>query len=140
MDPELGPLEYVKSSHTWGDGRVGSSSSFFQSDNGKNLLYSAAQREGIENPEHSLEIVSTAGMKAGGLSLHNGKTWHGSGKNCSRDRPRRGLGLHFVPGGVRFTSDARKSKLWSSYIPDDVEVDLNKMELPEQDFPLVWKD
>lgn len=139
MDPELGPLEYVKSSHTWGDGRVGSSSSFFQSDNGKNLLYSAAQREGIEDPENNLEIESTAGMKSGGLSLHHGKTWHGSGKNCSKDRPRRGLGLHFVPGCVRFTSDAKKSRLWSSYIPDAVEVDLNKMELPEEDFPLVWK-
>ena len=139
MDPELGPLEYVKSSHNWGDGRVGSSNSFFQSDNGKNLLYSAAQREGIEDPEHSLEIVSTAGMKAGSLSIHNGKTWHGSGKNNSAERPRRGLGLHFVPGHVRFTREARKSRLWRGYIPDDDKIDLDEIELSEEDFPLVWR-
>ena len=138
MDPDLGPLEYVKYSHKWGDGRVGSSSSFFQTDNGKNLLYSAAQREGIENPEKYLDIVSTAGMKSGGLSIHHGRTWHGSGKNCSRDRPRRGLGLHFVPGQVRFTSEARKSKLWCTYIPGD-SADLNEMDLSEEDFPLVWR-
>lgn len=139
MDPELGPLEYVKSSHTWGDGRVGSSNSFFQSDNGKNLLHSAAQREGIVDPERSLEIVSTAGMHAGGLTIHNGKTWHGSGKNNSGDKPRRGLGLHFVPGNVKFTSEARMSKLWGRYIPETDEMDLNELELPEEDFPLIWK-
>jgi hypothetical protein len=49
-----------------------------------------------------------------------------------------GLGLHFVPGHVRFTTEARKSKLWRSYIPGD-EIELNEMELPEEDFPLVWK-
>ncbi|KAL3788371.1 hypothetical protein HJC23_009177 [Cyclotella cryptica] len=142
MSPELGPLEYVKSSHQWGDGRVGSSSSFFQSDNGKNLLYSAAKFEGIEDPERSLEITSTAGMRAGGLSIHNGKTWHGSGRNCSTNRPRRGIGLHFILGNARFTNDARKSKLWSRYIPDIESidnVDLSRMELPEEDFPMVWK-
>ena len=73
MDESLGPLEYVRSSHKWGDGRVGTSSSFFQSDSGKNLLYSAAQREGIEDPENSLQIISTAGMKSGGLTIHDGR-------------------------------------------------------------------
>lgn len=141
MSPELGPLEYVKSSHKWGDGRVGSSSSFFQSDNGKNLLYSAAKFEGIDDPERSLEIASTAGMRAGGLSIHNGKTWHGSGRNCSTNRPRRGLGLHFIHGDARFTNDARKSRLWNRYIPDidGIKEDLTKMELQDEDFPLVWK-
>ncbi|KAL7518919.1 hypothetical protein ACHAWX_003720 [Stephanocyclus meneghinianus] len=141
MSPELGPLEYVKSSHKWGDGRVGSSSSFFQSDNGKNLLYSAAKFEGIDDPERSLEIASTAGMRAGGLSIHNGKTWHGSGRNCSTNRPRRGLGLHFIHGDARFTNDARKSRLWNRYIPDidGIKEDLSKMALQDEDFPLVWK-
>lgn len=42
---------------------------------------------------HELEslIVSMAGLPAGSLSIHNGMTWHGSGKNKSKDRPRRGL-------------------------------------------------
>jgi hypothetical protein len=45
MTPDLGPITYVKSSHRWGDGRVGSSQHFFQDDGGKSLLYSAPMRE-----------------------------------------------------------------------------------------------
>ena len=73
MDPDLGPLGYVKGSHGWDDGRIGSSSSFFQSKN-KKLLYSAARLEGIEIPEETLEFVSMAGLKAGGMSIHHGRT------------------------------------------------------------------
>lgn len=132
MDSELGPLEYVKGSHRWGDGRVGSSNQFFQSDGGQNLLRSAAEREGIDAPE----IVSVAGLQAGGISIHDGRTWHGSGKNTSRTKPRRGLGLHFVPHDVRFTAEASTSRLWRSYVTD-VD-DLSNMDLPEEDFPVTW--
>lgn len=101
------------------------------------MLYSAAKLEGV--PESELDIISLAGMKAGGISIHNGRTWHGSGKNNS-NRPRRGLGLHFVPGNIKFTSDARKSKLWRSYVPDDVrDEELENVAISEDDFPLVWK-
>lgn len=141
MDQELGPLEYVRGSHRWGDGRVGSSSSFFQSDN-RNLLYSAAAREGIKDAESNLEIISLAGLCAGGLSIHHGKSWHGSGKNKSTDRPRRGLGLHFVPAEVAFIKeDAKKSKLWRKYVAEeDINDDDNSSTLPvpDDDFPLVW--
>ena len=131
MDTELGPLEYVPGSHLWGDGRVGSANQFFQTDT-KKLVRSAAEREGID-PD-ALEFVSMAGMKNGGLSIHHGKIWHGSAKNCSRDKPRRGLGLHFVPANVKFTSEAAKSILWKSYVTD-VE-DLSTIELSEEDFPI----
>jgi len=132
MDTELGPLEYVPGSHLWGDGRVGSANQFFQTDT-KSLLRSAAEREGIIDPD-ALEFVSMAGMKNGGLSIHHGKIWHGSAKNCSRDKPRRGLGLHFVPANVKFTSEAAKSSLWRSYVTD-VE-DPSTVELSEEDFPI----
>jgi len=139
MDEELGPLCYVKGSHQWGDGRVGSANKFFQSDGGKSLLYSAAEREGIEDMSQ-LQFISMAGLKAGGISIHNGRTWHGSGKNESRNRPRRGVGLHFVPANVRFTTDARKSSLWRKYIPSDESiVDVESIELPEDDFPVTWE-
>ena len=140
MDSELGPLEYVRGSHLWGDGRVGSSSNFFQSDS-RNLLYSAAAREGIEDAESCLEILSLAGLSAGGLSIHHGKTWHGSGKNASNDRPRRGLGLHFVPAEVKFIKeDAKKSKLWSKYVVSEetIDDDSSTINVPDDDFPLVW--
>lgn len=165
MDDEIGPLRYVRGSHKWGDGRVGSAGSFFQSDGGLHLLRSAAQREfgggskngdgdgkdnrndgnddeGISESqmESVLQIVSLAGLRAGGISIHNGKTWHGSAKNTSLDRPRRGLGMHYVPADVRFTKEARHSQLWRNYVPADVgDEELMKAELSEEDFPIAWK-
>ncbi|KAL7547435.1 hypothetical protein ACHAWF_010729 [Thalassiosira exigua] len=137
MDENLGPLEYARRSHRWGQGRVGSASSFFQLDN-RQLLYSAARLEGIEDPESNLEIVSMGGLKAGGISIHHGRTWHGSGQNRTSDRPRRGLGLHFVPANAIFTEDSRKSKLWRDYILDVAYENLMHSELPDEHFPLVW--
>mmetsp|Transcript_865 Transcript_865/g.2094 ORF Transcript_865/g.2094 Transcript_865/m.2094 type:complete len:330 (-) Transcript_865:1624-2613(-) len=131
MDEELGPLEYVPRSHLWGDGRVGSANQFFQADT-KSLLRSAAEREGID-PD-ALEFVSLAGLGSGGLSIHHGKIWHGSARNSSKEKPRRGLGLHFVPANVRFTSEASKSRLWKSYV-EGVD-DPSSVELSEEDFPV----
>mmetsp|Transcript_25066 Transcript_25066/g.37037 ORF Transcript_25066/g.37037 Transcript_25066/m.37037 type:complete len:334 (+) Transcript_25066:83-1084(+) len=136
MDAELGPLEYVVGSHLWGDGRSGSASQFFQpNQGGKTLLYSAAEREGI--PVKNLKIVSMEGLQAGGMSIHWGKTWHGSGKNESRSRPRRGLGLHFAPATVKFTPEACKSSLWRSHV--EGFDDLSTVILSEDDFPITWK-
>lgn len=135
MDEELGPLEYVRGSHKWGNGRIGSASQFFQSTNTKHLVESAAELEGIHVNE--LEYISLAGITAGQVSIHNGLIWHGSGKNKSTSQPRRGLGLHFVPANVKFTKEAEKSSLWKSYInssPDD-NIDPSQVELPEEDFP-----
>jgi hypothetical protein len=129
MDAEIGPLQYVKGSHLWGDGRIGSASQFFDI-NGHSLLQSAADLEGIKD----YEIVSMAGLLAGGLSVHNGRTWHGSARNSSTVRPRRGLGLHFVPAEVKFTSAAKKSSLWRRYVNDHP----HSGQLPDDDFPVTW--
>ena len=132
MDHDLGPLEYVVGSHKWGDGRIGSANQFFQADT-KSLLWSAAEKEGID-PD-TLDFVSMGGrLQSGGLSIHHGKIWHGSAKNSSATKPRRGLGLHFVPASVRFTAEASKSRLWKPYV-EGVE-DPSQVELCEEDFPL----
>lgn len=135
MDAELGPLEYVRGSHKWGHGRVGSANQFFQSNGGMALLKSAAAKESIVGED--LDIVSMAGLRAGGLSIHDGLTWHGSGRNQSRKRPRRGLGLHFVPARVHFTDQAIHSSLWKSYVMD--ADDPAAVELPAEDFPISWQ-
>lgn len=137
METELGPLIYVKQSHKWGEGRVGTSQDFFQHDGGTDLLYSAAQRQGV-SPEH-LEFVSMAGLKAGGISIHDGRTWHGSSKNESNTKPRRGLGIHFVPSNVKWTNEACKSTLWKKYVQGINEDELDQKDLPEEDFPIVWE-
>jgi hypothetical protein len=132
MDEILGPLEYVRKSHLWGEGRVGSSKQFFQH-NVMSLLRSAAEREGLDLDQ--LDIVSMAGLKAGGLSIHHGKIWHGSSKNNSNSRPRRGLGIHFVPAEVRFTAEALHSRLWGPHVEN--ADDPSQVELNDEDFPMV---
>lgn len=132
MDASLGPLEYVRSSHMWGEGRVGTANQFFQSDY-RTLLKSAAAKQGAER----VEVVSMAGLPQGSISVHNGRTWHGSGRNESGTRPRRGVGLHFVPSQARFTAQAAKSSLWRQYVANCEETQ-ESIELPEDDFPIVW--
>uniref|UniRef100_A0A7S3PVK4 Phytanoyl-CoA dioxygenase n=1 Tax=Chaetoceros debilis TaxID=122233 RepID=A0A7S3PVK4_9STRA len=145
MAPDLGPLTYVKGSHLWGDGRVGSSQNFFEGDGGMALLYSAARRSGLgggntdNELKESLEFISMSGLLAGGISIHDGRTWHGSSGNIS-DLPRRGIGLHFVQKNVMWTEAAVKSGLWRRYVKDVIDrgESLNEIELDEEDFPVTW--
>lgn len=142
MIDDLGPITYVKGSHLWNDGRIGSSQHFFESDGGMDLLYSAAYRSGVvNNIMEDLEFVTMSGLKAGGMSVHDGRTWHGSGDNKT-DHPRRGIGLHFVPVNVRWTVDAMKSSLWRRYVEDVVEDsgDVESIEIEDEDFPIVYLD
>ena len=100
MEPELGPLQYVHGSHAWADGRVGSANQFFDSRNRFALLHDAAKREGIADPSSQLQIT-TLTVKAGGCGIHDGRLWHGSGPNLSEIKPRRGLGIHFIPADAK---------------------------------------
>jgi hypothetical protein len=152
MIEELGPLKYVKGSHLWGEGRIGTASQFFESDGGIDLLHSAAERNANNNNDNNnstshhwtqdLEIVSMAGLSAGCVSIHNGRTWHGSGPNQSRTRPRRGLGLHFIPAHARFTAEAYYSQLWRPYVEEALATgkDPAEIELCNNDFPVTWKE
>ena len=110
MDPEVGPLRYVHGSHLWGGGRVGSASLFFGKGQKStySMLYDAARRQGISNPEAELEFT-TVGVRAGGMAIHDGLTWHGSEKNNSDTNPRRGLGIHFIPSDARLRVPHGKS-------------------------------
>ncbi|GAX11890.1 hypothetical protein FisN_17Lh203 [Fistulifera solaris] len=145
MTDDVGPLEYVRGSHLWQTKQhVGSAKQFFQSNGGMKLLHSAALQAGVldehygeEECANKLDFVTLQGLQAGGISIHDGRTWHGSGKNKTTNRPRRGLGLHFVPAEVRFTAEAVKSSLWRQYVTDDV--DPASIILPQEDFPLTWQ-
>jgi hypothetical protein len=139
MYDELGPITYVKGSHLWNDGRVGSSQNFFESNGGMDLLYSAAERSGLVKDKNDLEFVTMNGLKAGGISIHDGRTWHGSKENQT-DQPRRGIGLHFVPVDVKWTEDAMKSSLWKRYVKNAVVDggDVESIVIDESDFPIVY--
>ena len=47
----------------------------------------------------------TANVDEGSIAFHNGKTWHGSGDNLSKNRPRRGIGIHFVPSNIKYSEN-----------------------------------
>ena len=128
MAPELGPLEYVRGSHRWADGRSGSAAQFFDSDRFA-LVRSAAEREGVAESVEA-RVVSMAGLPAGGCSIHDGRTWHGSGPNESASSPRRGVGIHFVPAEAKFKPTV--GKLWVPLKADGSDA------LPDDLLPVVW--
>ena len=132
MDDQLGPLEYVPGSHLWGDGRVGTASQFFDSSDRFALMHDAARREGVDDPRASLRVERLL-VRAGGAGIHNGRLWHGSAKNASASRPRRGLGIHFVPAEARFRdADANTTLAHRCRAADGSNT------LPVESFPITW--
>lgn len=47
----------------------------------------------------------------GGVGIHMGDLWHGSGRNASM-KPRRGIGIHFAPGDAVLREVIWKRLLW----------------------------
>ena len=138
MDQEVGPLQYVYGSHKWADFRSGSANQFFSKSDNKDLLFDAALKSG-NDPEEL--IFETVGVRAGGAGVHNGRTWHGSGKNESSTRPRRGIGIHFVPADATFKEDLDekfgkegRGGMWKKL--QDKYGGLTN--LPDNDMPVTW--
>ena len=126
----LGPLEYCVGSHLWGDGRRGSAGQFFDS-NHRKLLVDAAAREGLSPQQLEFDLVRAA---AGGLSIHHGRCWHGSGANASAARVRRGVGMHYIPSSARWP-DSPVGKLWRDAAMASRTEDRG---LSDEIFPLIW--
>ena len=128
MTPDLGPLEYVHGSHKWGEGRVGSANQFFDKDR-TSLMHSAAKREGYKVNDLRISMVRCG---AGGAGVHDGRTWHGSGPNMSKSRPRRGLGIHFVPSDVVFRK-GELGKMWRKFRHQSTN------QVDEVEFPITYR-
>jgi ectoine hydroxylase-related dioxygenase (phytanoyl-CoA dioxygenase family) len=158
-DRSLGPLEYCRGSHLWSLARRGSANQFFDNDY-RCMLRDAARREiaAIEaklsidsasdvscnesleaklTPQermiwHSareLDVIPVI-VSAGGCSIHNGNTWHGSGPNLSSAIYRRGMGIHFIPGDATFADEV--GRMWAPYKA------AGSNELPIESFPYVF--
>ena len=143
-------MQYVHGSHKWEDpkGRAGSANQFFDK-NHRSLLYDAARREGIADPAAELEITTVA-VRAGGCGIHNGRLWHGSGRNESKVKPRRGIGIHFVPSNAVFREAAGRTLahkvlgaapggggVAAGDRPDGQTA--TSTELPRDKFPVTWE-
>lgn len=128
MNEELGPLEYARGSHRWSteDGRQGSASLFFQRKY-RSLLDDAARREGLDPCDVKVHKIR---VRAGGGSIHDGRTWHGSGPNTSKNMPRRGIGIHYVPRNVKWKSTV--GNLWREYKED------GSLDVPDDAFPVTF--
>ena len=61
-------------------------------------------------------------MLPGGCGIHDGRCWHGSGGNKSKTRPRRGIGIHFVPACVKWKSSV--GPLWRRLKAQQQEEDI----------------
>lgn len=133
MEDDLGPLEYVRGSHRWGEGRVGSANQFFDAADRFALLHDAARREGLNDPATQLHIERLA-VRAGGVGIHNGRLWHGSGPNSSATKPRRGLGIHFVPADARLRDPDAGTTLAHRFRAAD-----GSDTLPHESFPVTWQ-
>lgn len=126
--PKIGSLEYAVGSHKWADddfdsgGVNGKPKKFFESDN---LLRRAADNAGVDE----IDIVRVS-VKAGGCSIHDGRTFHGSGANETR-RPRRGLGIHFIPADAKFRPESRKTFASRFKVK-------GSLDLPNEHFPLTY--
>ncbi|CAK0863341.1 unnamed protein product [Prorocentrum cordatum] len=97
LEPDLGPLEYACGSHLWPlPQSEGYRPALFGRKDYRTELEKAAAHAG-----QSICVTQVL-VPQGGGSVHDGRTWHGSGVNRS-GRPRRGLGVHFGPRGARPT-------------------------------------
>lgn len=147
---DVGPLEYCAGSHRWGFARRGSVNQFFDPDY-HCMLRDAAAKEAstleerdstAAQPNSSLHgawlttqnlAITRVNVEAGGFSVHDGNTWHGSGPNTSPSQFRRGIGLHYIPGDAIFDVDDLGS-LWRPFCED-----LNHPVPPDTHFPWVWR-
>ncbi|MCP3980325.1 MAG: phytanoyl-CoA dioxygenase family protein [bacterium] len=103
---DCGPLRFVPGSHRWGAIEGGD---FFRGD-------LDATRSALSLPRGAEWAEEPAVMSAGGLSLHDSYTIHGSGENRS-DRPRRSLALHLRTRNSRPVGDLRRDL--ARYIDDE---------------------
>ena len=84
VEPERGPMRFVRGSHHWG---LNTNPSFFHDPDHE------MQREQIPVPEGAAWEEVPAILSAGCISFHHRHTYHGSGPNLS-DKPRRSFAVH----------------------------------------------
>jgi len=124
---ETGTLEYVVGSHKWGLSPP--SGKFHAPDNYKKELQKFAKKN-----NKNLKTVHVE-LPAGGVSFHQGYTWHGSGINKSQN-DRRALVAHCVPHDAKFhpTNIGGTGRIYKRYKKNDTD------ELDDSFFPLLWKE
>lgn len=122
---EGGTLEYARGSHEWGV--TPPRHAFHAPDDYRAALREAAAAAGAEAPE-----IVPVEVPAGGVSIHDGRTWHGSGPNRT-GRARRSVVAHCISSEARF-HPSEISYIYSRYkrVGDEV--------MDESFFPVLWRE
>jgi len=123
--PTQGTLQYVRGSHLWPrpDSPLTEPSGAVSS---RARMLAAATVAGISTPD-----VVPLDVPAGTLVAHRSETWHGSDLNQTHSVHRRAIGVHLLPGRVRFTRSGR-GYIFGRYKR------IGSDELDESFFPIIW--
>lgn len=123
--PTQGTLQYVRGSHLWPKQDALPSEPDGATPSRARML-AAATVAGITLPD-----IIPLDVPAGTLVIHRSEIWHGSDINQSNTDHRRAIGVHLLPGGVRFVR-SRRGYTFSRYKRS------GSNELDETFFPIVW--
>eukprot|EP01114_Cavostelium_apophysatum_P024302 TRINITY_DN9469_c0_g1_i5.p1 TRINITY_DN9469_c0_g1~~TRINITY_DN9469_c0_g1_i5.p1 ORF type:complete len:321 (+),score=44.53 TRINITY_DN9469_c0_g1_i5:41-1003(+) len=129
-----GTLEYVRGSHKWTKYQDLLDTNSFHSPNTsyKTSLIDAAKAEGISQGELEKLIVKVE-VPAGGVAIHNGLTWHGSGINTSNNW-RRSIGIHVIDSESSFSGKNKNvGYIYGRYKLQDSD------EMNESFFPILYR-
>jgi len=99
---DTGTLEYARGSHLWKD-EAKMEKHFHAPED-----YLAPLKEAATKTGNKIEIVPVV-LPPGGISVHHGNLWHGSGTNKAIDGSQRmSLAIHYIPENTQF-SEAKKA-------------------------------
>ena len=119
-----GSLSYARGSHLWPLWeRPGG---FHAPDGWQAEMRHAAADAGVEGAE-----VVTLEVPAGTVSIHHGRTWHGSAPSERADRWRRSLAVHLIPAHTRFRTTGAGYIYGRYQRPGETQMD-------EAFFPVLW--
>lgn len=122
---DIGTIEYARGSHRWP--LVKTLGDFHAPDGDHRAAMKRAAAElGLPEPE-----VVPIEIAAGSCVIHHGNTWHGSGKNLRRDRPRRSVAVHTL------SSDAKFQPTGAGYIYGRYKR-VGDTTMDENFFPILW--
>ena len=121
-----GTLEYVRGSHRWPV--VELPRDFHTPEGGyRSRMRAVATRAGVPEPE-----IIKLEVPAGSMAFHAGEIWHGSGDNRRDDLWRRSIGVHLLPGRVRFRDSGGGGYIYTRYRRR------GERTLDESHFPIIW--
>ncbi len=124
-EPDAGPLEFVRGSHTWPKSPPARTQFHAPED------WLAGARAAAP-AEAELDVVPVV-VRAGGGSFHHGLTWHGSAPNRSGTVARMALVSHLIPVETRF-HETNVDVTYSRYRRR------GDLSLDESFFPVLWTE